>query len=312
MDDFQASVGSLPAEDLGSARPKPNEKENPSSENDKGNHSSEKRLRCSTDSPSGERILSKDWEFNSLNAKIDKLTDIIGEILPVVRQLRQAHDDEERSRGELEDELLEGDNMSEGDHPNENGDDLSCESIPKRRKVDSTEGGIVGSLVLEISETEQTGTPLPEKIASVLDSVLSKGLNVTAATARKEKIKRPENCKLLSITKVNQEIWDIADSSTRSMDSRLQKMQELLIKGLIPIATLIGSIGEAMESSSDLPATGHIWDGLSNAMVFIAGANHELNMCRRDMFKADLDKDYKTLCNNKHPVHGELFGSDLI
>ena len=30
------------------------------------------------------------------------------------------------------------------------------------------------------------------------------------------------------------------------------------------------------------------------------------------MFKADLDKDYKALCNNKHPVEGELFGSDLI
>lgn len=145
-----------------------------------------------------------------------------------------------------------------------------------------------------------------------MDNILSTGLNDQAAASRKEQIRRPDNCKLLSVTKVNQEIWDIAYRSTRSMDSRLQKMQELLIKGLTPIATLAGSVGEAMESSSELPDKTQVWDNLSNALVLIAGANHELNMCRRDMFKADLDKDYKALCNNKHPVEGGLFGSDLI
>ena len=50
---------------------------------------------------------------------------------------------------------------------------------------------------------------------------------------------------------------------------------------------------------------------LSSAVVLIAGTNYELNMCRRDLFKADLDKDYKALCNNKHPVDSELFGEDL-
>ena len=89
-------------------------------------------------------------------------------------------------------------------------------------------------------------------------------------------------------------------------------MQELLIKGLTPIATLAGSVGEAMESSSELPDKTQVWDNLSTALVLIAWANHELNMCRRDMFKAYLDKDYKALCNNKHPVEGELFGLDLI
>ena len=34
-------------------------------------------------------------------------------------------------------------------------------------------------------------------------------------------------------------------------------------------------------------------------------------MCWRDLFKAGLDKDYTTLCNNKQPVEGELFVEDL-
>ena len=73
-----------------------------------------------------------------------------------------------------------------------------------------------------------------------------------------------------------------------------------------------GSVGEAMENSSALPDKTQVWDNLSNALILIAGANHELNMCLRNTFKADLDKDYKVLCNNNHPVEGELFRSDLV
>ena len=71
-----------------------------------------------------------------------------------------------------------------------------------------------------------------------------------------------------------------------------------------------GSVGEAMENSSALPDKTQVWDNLSNALILIAGDNHELNMCRRN--KADRNKDYKALCNNKHPVERTFFGSDLI
>ncbi|PFX15226.1 hypothetical protein AWC38_SpisGene20562 [Stylophora pistillata] len=62
-------------------------------------------------------------------------------------------------------------------------------------------------------------------------------------TKRKEDMKRPENCKLLRVTKVNTEIWDIAQKTTRSMDARIQKLQETLIKGLTPLAYLTGKVG---------------------------------------------------------------------
>jgi len=88
-------------------------------------------------------------------------------------------------------------------------------------------------------------------------------------------------------------------------------LQELLIKGLIPVAKIVGFVSEAIEGTSDMPDEKSSWEDLSSAVVLIAGANHELNMCRRDLFKADLEKDYKALCNNKHPVEGELFGEDL-
>ena len=81
--------------------------------------------------------------------------DIISEIVPAVRQL-QAHDEEERSRSELDNKLHGVDNTSENGHQNENEDVLSCEPTTKRQKLDSTEAGIVDGTA---------GTALPEKIA---------------------------------------------------------------------------------------------------------------------------------------------------
>ena len=36
-----------------------------------------------------------------------------------------------------------------------------------------------------------------------------------------------------------------------------------------------------------------------------------LNICRRDIFKTDLDDNYRALCNNKHPIGSGLFGDDF-
>ncbi|XP_048576286.1 uncharacterized protein LOC5502888 [Nematostella vectensis] len=161
----------------------------------------------------------------------------------------------------------------------------------------------------KVNENEQTDTALTEKMSFVLDSVLATGLNEQSLAKRKESIRRPENCKLL---KVNSEIWEIAQKTTKSMDARLQKLQEALIKGLIPMARAAGLVGEALSKKADMPLTlEELWKGLSYSVLFVAPANHDLNMCRCDLFKVDLDDKYKEICSNKEPVASELFGDDL-
>ena len=171
--------------------------------------------------------------------------------------------------------------------------------------------GVVDSLVSEINTDEKTGPAISEKIAKALDGILSVGLNESVAAKRKEVIDRPKNCKLLATTRVNPEIWDIAKKQTRSMDARFQQLQGTLMKGLIPLASIAGKVGEAIDTGSPLPSKEQMWEALSHSSVLVALANHDLNICRRDMFKADLNEDYKALCNNKHPVGELLFGDDL-
>ena len=90
-------------------------------------------------------------------------------------------------------------------------------SPPKQTKLatDTTEVsmGVVDSLVSEVNTEEKTGPAISEKIAKALDSILSVGLNDSVATKRKEAIDRPQNCKLLTTTRINPEIWDIAEKA---------------------------------------------------------------------------------------------------
>ena len=162
----------------------------------------------------------------------------------------------------------------------------------------TVDGGIVDSLVQEVTEEEQTDPVLPDKMVNVLKSIYD-GLSEQTASKRKQKIKRPENCKFLKVTEVNLEIWDIAQRNTRSMDAKLQKMQETLIKGLVPLARLAGVIAEATDEKSELPGKATLCDLASNSDLLVAAANYELNMCRGDMFKADLNEDFKAICSNK-------------
>ncbi len=233
-------------------------------------------------------------DFNSVNQKIDLLMTMMNDIAPVVKTLNKAY----------EDSLLA-----------ESDEDDSDASPPIQTKLatDTTEVsmGVVDSLVSEVNTEEKTGPAISEKIAKALDSILYVGLNDSVATKRKEAIDRPQNCKLLTTTRVNPEIWDIAKKQTRSMDARFQQLQGTLMKGLVPLASIAGKVGEAIDTASTLPSKEQMWKALSHASVLVASANHDLNICRRDMFKADLNEDYKALCSNKHPVGELLFGDDF-
>ena len=67
-------------------------------------------------------------DLSNLSAKADKLTDIVGEIVPVVCQHKMAYDNEEHSRGKIEGELFD-----------DNEDDSSSrEPAAKRQKLESS------------------------------------------------------------------------------------------------------------------------------------------------------------------------------
>ena len=123
-----------------------------------------------------------------LSQEIDQLATMMKSVTPVVKELKTAYgvakqeDDPNSTAGE------EDENAVGGEPP------------AKKGKSDDSETPVsvlVDGLVQEVTEDEQPDKPLNEKISSVVDSILASGLNEQVQVKRKEKIKRPENCKLL-------------------------------------------------------------------------------------------------------------------
>jgi len=116
-----------------------------------------------------------------LNHKVDQLKSLLANVTPVVQKLKATYD----AAQEEEDKLL---NSSEREDE-ENATDKEL--------------------------TEPVTEPPPcEKASSLVDGLLASGLNEPALLEWKENIKRPENCRLLHVTKVTSEIWDITQKTT--------------------------------------------------------------------------------------------------
>ena len=175
-----------------------------------------------------------------IDQKLTQLADIVSGFAPVIKELKSAYDavqqqdDIALSDGELEEDPEQSETVN-------NTANTAVTSEPNE----------VDDLVQEVTENEPTAAGISDKMASVLESILASGLNEAALNKRKEKIHRPANCNLLWITKVNSEIWDVAQKSTRSMDARLQKLQEALVKGLTPIARLAGLVGDSLGKTAE-------------------------------------------------------------
>lgn len=66
-------------------------------------------------------------------------------------------------------------------------------------------------------------------------------------TATQNRYNTPENCDCLTSTKVNHLIWDKLKSDTRSVDIKLQRVQSNLVKGLVPVASVIEKLVKARD-----------------------------------------------------------------
>jgi hypothetical protein len=86
---------------------------------------------------------------------------------------------------------------------------------------------------------------------------------------------RLQNCETLVTTRVNAEIWAKLQSHTRSVDIRLQKVQALLLKDIVPILqianTQLSSDGGQNENHKEM--TRQALDAIS----LLSQANQELN-----------------------------------
>ena len=167
--------------------------------------------------------------------------------------------------------------------------------------------GIANDLKLD----QKKAPAVNEQIAKIVHGLLREKLTDEVLTATQNRYNTPENCDCLTSMKVNHLIWDKLKSDTRSVDIKLQRVQSNLVKGLVPIVSVIEKLVKARDKipkdALDVP---ELIRAATDAIALVGAANFELNMRRRDNIKPELNEDYKHLCSSSVPFTEFLFGND--
>ncbi len=90
----------------------------------------------------------------------------------------------------------------------------------------------------------------------------------------------------------------------------MQKVQNSLLKGLMPLTQLTNTLLQLPDSVSPESRESIVKQAL-DALTLIAQANGELNQRQREMIKPDLNQQYQQLCNDQVPITSWLFGDEL-
>ena len=129
----------------------------------------------------------------------------------------------------------------------------------------------------------------------------------------KEKLERqarPENCDTAKPTRVNPGIWRKLREPTQKRHLQLFKIQQALVKGIIPIARLT-DLSMTEKKGLDKEGVQHIKQFGLDALSLLTHVNYELNMQRKQLMNIDIGRDYASLCSPHVPFTDWLFGDDL-
>ena len=169
---------------------------------------------------------------------------------------------------------------------------------------------VLNEISQELDCDELFSPPLLDKLATVVNKMLRIKLSEDKLKEKQRLYTRPQNCETLTTTRVNAEIWAKLQSHTRSVDIRLQKVQALLLKGIVPILQIANTQLSTEATAKDENHKEMTRQAL-DAISLLSQANQELNQRRRELIRPDLNEKYQQICAEHVPCTDHLFGDDL-
>lgn len=143
----------------------------------------------------------------------------------------------------------------------------------------------------------EIGQPVEENLASSMNYLITTKVEDKNIMDTCQIFLQPENCEALVVPRVNPSIWDNLSATTRTVDSKLQRCQKPLVKGLTALVSLYD--GKELSETEE------------NTLALLSNSLFELNMLRRDLIKPELNQRYAHLCKPSVKTTQWLFGDDL-
>ena len=276
-------------------------------------------------------FLQQQQTVNSLIGKVDGLAKMAGnkqqttkvtEQNTRVKQLprqRRVHTLSDSNISNVEDVSSESEN-SEFESDGYNSDVSECErnndltNTESAKQVTDNIGDaqvsdnmkLLQDLSKEFEKTEAVGEKVDETLSKVVDTGICAQIDRNLAKELCCKYQRPENCKGLSVPKVNKELWNTTSlaKSSKDSDKTYQTAQKYINQGLIPMVQLMDKLLKGKEADSNFRLA-------RDSFQLIAYAHRDLSNLRRQRLKAVVAEKYRPLCNDSTLLTGNLLGDDL-
>ena len=184
-------------------------------------------------------------------------------------------------------------------------------TTPAKHPDPGSQASLIDSLTQAFTSRKKTSPAIAGKIAEPVDSMLVGGLSTEMVKERAKKHSPPENCKYLSVTTMNEEIWDLLSRKTRSVDLAFQRVQEPLLQGLSALTNLAGKLVKDI-TDGRMPDTRQVLDHVMDSVALLSNTNWKLKMRSRELIRPDLNSPYTRLCKEDIiKPSTKLFGVDL-
>ena len=134
----------------------------------------------------------------------------------------------------------------------------------------------LGELSAHCHGEEETGEPLSERLASILNESLRRRPSSEAIKLTCSKIQLPNNVPNLCVPYTNSAITKALSTGGKLLDTRLLHTNGLLSKALVPLAQCVSDIGE--KAGKPL---GHYLGGFNNSIRLLVSAINFLNHMRK-------------------------------
>jgi hypothetical protein len=170
---------------------------------------------------------------------------------------------------------------------------------------------VLNAYLADIAPVGRTGQPVNPAISQIVNSVFRTRISDSKREEKLQLFEIPENCCGLDKVRTNQSMWDKITPRTRTMDSKLQNLQNMIVAAGAGICKALSILTQALSTGLEKSAIDSLLKDLLNVQVLVGQSNVDLNVRRRELFKPDLNDQYHPLCSPSVPFTEWLFGDAL-
>jgi hypothetical protein len=165
-----------------------------------------------------------------------------------------------------------------------------------------------------ILDQTQEVSDFAENLSPIVSQSFAKIPNQCLSNEKLESLKGiykpPENCKLLGVPKVNNEIWGNLPNHVKLRDAKLQVSQQFISRALVAKSRMMDMM---LEVQSVIPKESfqQMLQVTMDASLSLGHVMRDMNIARRLNIKPSLQPQYAELCSARVPVDEKLFGENL-